>query len=80
MEDNTNMTADELRAAIEAELIRHWRTPLPPNPTPAQELKAWENDVKMLNNAYGRALEHRAEADRIRAEADRRVGELRGWI
>ena len=68
----------ELRAEVEGELIRHWRTPLPPNPTPAQECAAWDKDGIILSRAFGRVHARRVERDRQidwhRSEAKRLEG------
>ena len=65
----------ELRAEVEAELIPHWRTPLPPNPTPAKELAAWDADGILLSRAFARVharrQERQARLDFHRGEIER---------
>lgn len=41
----------EYRRELEAALPDDWRAVLPPNPTPREELEAWEQDAAMLIEA-----------------------------
>jgi hypothetical protein len=45
--------------ALERELGEDWRAPLPPNPTPAQEVEAWGRDVDTVNQAVQRVRARR---------------------
>jgi hypothetical protein len=56
------MSPHELIAALERELGEDWCAPLPPNPTPADEVEAWCQDAETVHQAHARVRARRRNA------------------